>query len=163
MIEVWDDLAAIQHRMDALIREFMGPRARLSYPALPLFVRRPFLPATDVFTRGDDMIVRMELPGIDPEKDIKVVLEEDVLVIRGERRRTEEIAEEDYVRKEADYGTFERRIPVPEGFDEKRIVAEYTDGVLEVKLLEAAKIETPTKGKVIPVKPVRSEKAVKAA
>lgn len=74
-----------------MFREFLGPRARLSYPALPLFVRRPFLPATDVFTRGDDMVVRMELAGIDPEKDVSVTLDEGDLVIRGERRRSEEI------------------------------------------------------------------------
>jgi HSP20 family protein len=161
MIEVWDEIAAMQRRMDDVVREFLGPRARPSYPALPLFLRRPFLPATDVFARGEDVVVRIELPGIDPEKDVTVSFDEGELVIRGERRRREELKDEDYYRMEADYGTFLRRIPLPEGIDGGKIVAQYVDGILEIRVPKAAKIEAP-KEKVIPVHTV-ARKAEKAA
>lgn len=162
MIEVWDEIATMERRMDDLVREFLGPRARLAYPALPLFLRRPFLPRTDVFARGEDIVVRLEIPGIDPEKDVTVTFEEGELVIRGERRRHEELKDEDYYRMEADYGTFLRRIPVPDGVDERKIVAEYIDGVLEIRMPKAAKVQPP-KEKVIPVKTVKPPKSVKAA
>jgi HSP20 family protein len=163
MIEVWDEIAAMQRRLDDLFREFLGPRARLSYPALPQFLRRPFLPATDVFTRGDDMVVRMELAGIDPEKDVSVTLDEGDLVIRGERRRSEEVKDEAYYRMESEYGTFERRIPVPEGVDEKKVLAEYIDGVLEITVPKAAKSEQPPTAKTIPIKTTKPVKTAKAA
>lgn len=163
MIEVWDEIAAIQRQTDELIREFLGPRARLSYPALPLFMRRPFLPVTDVFTRGDDVVVRLEVPGIDPEKDVSVTFEDGQLVIRGERHRTEEVKEDEYHRMEAAYGTFVRRFPIAEGVDEKKIVAEYSDGILEVTVPKAAKVAEAPKAEAIPVKWAKAARTTKAA
>lgn len=162
MIEIWDEIATTQRRIDELVREFLGPRARLSYPVFPL-LRRPFLPVTDVFVRDDDVVVRLELPGIDPEKDVSVTFEDGQLVIRGERRREEEVTEEAYYRIEAAYGTFERRFPVPEGVDEEKIVAQYSDGILEITLPKVAKVLEPPKAKEIPVKPAKSLRETKAA
>ena len=123
-----------------------------------MFLRRPFLPVTDVFARDDDVVVRLEIAGIDPEKDLSVTLEEGQLVIRGERKRTEELEEEEYYRMKAAYGQFERRLPIPEGIDENKIVAEYSDGILEVVIPKAVTaLEAPT-AKTIPVK---SAKVVK--
>lgn len=163
MIEIWDEIATTQRRIDELVREFLGPRAHLSYPAFPLFVRRPFLPVTDVFVRDDDVVVRLELPGIDPEKDVSVTFEDGQLVIRGERRREEEVKEEAYYRMEAAFGTFERRFPVPEGVDEDKIVAAYSHGILEITLPKVAKVLESPKAKEIPVKPVKILKETKAA
>ncbi|MBI2238229.1 MAG: Hsp20/alpha crystallin family protein [Actinobacteria bacterium] len=158
-IELWDEMAALERRMDELFRTFLGPRARLTFPALPMRLRRPFVPAIDVFSRGKDLVVRMELPGIDAVKDVAVTMEEDELVIRGERRRKEEVKEEHYYRMEASYGAFERHIPIPEGVDEGKIKAEYVDGVLEVVVPAAAKA-MPPKARSIPI---RTTRAVKAA
>lgn len=163
MIEIWDEIATTQRRIDDLAREFLGPRARSSYPAFPLFVHRPFLPVTDVFVRDEDIVVRLEVPGIDPEKDVSVTFEDGQLVIRGERRREEEVKEEAYYRMEAAYGTFERRFPVPEGVEEEKIVAKYSDGVLEITLPKVAKVLEPPKAKEIPVKPAKSLQETKAA
>ena len=151
MIELWEELGVLQRRLDDLFREFLGPRAHLSYPALPQFLRRPFFPATDVFARGDDLVARMELPGIDPDEDVAVTFDEGELVIRGERRRSEDVKDEAYYRVESGYGTFERRIPVPDGIDQEEIRAGYVDGILEITMPKAAKVE-PRPAKVIPVK-----------
>ena len=158
-LEVWDEIAALERRMDDLMRAFLGPRVRLSYPTLPLFLRRPFVPATDVFARNGDLVVRLEVPGIDPATDVNVTVEGGELVIRGERKQKEEVEEERYYRMEASYGAFERHIPVPEGIDEGKVKADYADGVLEVTFLAAAKeIEAP-KAKTIPVQAARKVKA----
>ena len=152
MLEIWDEMRAIERRMDDLARTFLGPRSWITFPTLPAGVRRPFIPATDVFTRDGDLVVRAELPGIDPEKDVHVTLTDGELVVRGERKRTEEVKEEDYYRAEASFGAFERRVPVPPATTSKDVHATYDRGVLEVVIRGAATTELPPKTKEIPVK-----------
>jgi HSP20 family molecular chaperone IbpA len=157
MLDVWDEFMVLQRRMDDLFRTYLGPRARATFPALPEGFRRPFVPVCDVFGREGDLIVHLEVPGIDPEKDVTIQVEDDVLVIRGERSTNEEVEEKDYYRMESSYGSFERRLPIPEGVKEDDIVATYADGVLEIVLPGAApKIEEPVEEKhevkTIPIK-----------
>lgn len=157
MLDVWDEFMVLQRRMDDLFRTYLGPRARATFPALPEGFRRPFVPVCDVFGREGDLIVHLEVPGIDPEKDVTIQVEDDVLVIRGERSTKQEVEEKDYYRMESSYGSFERRLPIPEGVKEDDIVATYADGVLEIVLPGAApKIEEPVEEKhevkTIPIK-----------
>lgn len=150
MLDIWDEMRAMERRMDDLFRAFLGPRSLVTFPALPEGLRRPFLPATDVFARNGDLVVRAELPGIDLDTDVQVTLAEGEVVIRGERKRTEEVKAESYYRAEASYGAFERHVPVPKGTTEKDIEATYDKGVLEVVIKAQAKVEAP-KVKEIPV------------
>jgi HSP20 family protein len=151
VLDVWDELRAMERRMDDLFRVFVGPRSRITFPALPAGLRRPFIPATDVFARDGDVVVRAELPGIDPDKDVQVTLAEGQVIIRGERKRTEEVKEERYYLAEASYGAFERRVPVPEGTTDSDIEAAYDKGILEVVIRGAAAVEAPSGAKQIPV------------
>ena len=147
--------------MDDLMRSFLGPRARFMRPSLPLFLHKPFVPITDVFVREEDLVIRVELPGIDPATDVTVSVEDGYLGIRGERKQVGELKDEAYYRLETVYGTFERLIPLPEGTDEGEIEAAYEDGVLEVILPAAAKALEPSKPRTIPIKtalPVKAEK-----
>jgi HSP20 family protein len=156
-LAVYDEIGELERRMDDLMRSFFGPKIRLTRPVLPLFVSKPFVPVTDVFVRNEDLVIRVELPGIVPE-DIEVRIEDGYLVIRGERKREEEIKEEAYYRLEAAYGTFERFIPLPEEFEEREIEAIHTDGVLEVIVPAAAKALEPHEPKTIPVKTTKPAK-----
>ena len=162
VLDIWDEMKLLERRVDDLLRGFMGPRGWITFPPLPTGLRRPFMPATDVRVRDGDLFVEVELPRIDPERDIKVTLADGELVIRGERKRTEEVKEEDYYRAEFAYGAFERRVPVPPGTREKDVEARYRDGVLEVVVHGAAAVEAPT-AKAIPVRSVKEEKKGKAA
>jgi len=137
-LDVWDEFMAMQRRMDDLFRTYLGPRARATFPAMPEGFRRPFVPVCDVFGREGDLVVHLEVPGIDPEKYVKIQVEDDVLLIRAERSTKEEIEEQDFYRMESAYGSFERRLPIPDGVKEDEIVATYADGVLEVVLPGAA-------------------------
>lgn len=103
-----------------------------------------WMPKIDVKSKGDDIVVRAELPGIDPSQvDIEVT--DGVLTIRGERTAEAEREDEGWLIRESSYGSFERSMVLPEGVDPDDIAAEYRDGILEIhvpKALEAAKPKT---------------------
>jgi HSP20 family protein len=86
----------------------------------------------DVYARDGDLVVRVELPGIDPQRDVTIEVDDRELVVRGERRRREAVDDGAYYRLEATYGAFERRVPLPEGVDESGIIASFEAGVLEI-------------------------------
>ena len=132
----WDDLMELDRPFTELFRPYPFPWWR---PGFAFTTELPYMPAVDVFSRNGDMVVRVELPGIDPDKDVKVTLAEGLLDIKGERKQEKEIKEEGYYRKESVYGAFERRIPVPAAVKESDIKADYKDGVLEVVVTGAAK------------------------
>jgi HSP20 family protein len=90
-------------------------------------------PQTDVFEQGGSIVVKAEIPGID-KKDITVSIENGDLVITGERRSEEKVEEKDYYRMERSYGSFYRRVPLPEGVTSNQISASYADGVLNVTI-----------------------------
>lgn len=79
-------------------------------------------------------MVRAELPGVDPEKDVEISVQDHSLLISAHRQeRTEEKAKGGY-RSEFRYGSFSRALPLPEGATEQDIRATYADGVLEVRI-----------------------------
>ncbi len=80
------------------------------------------------------LVVRAELPGIDPEKDVEISVVDDVLTIRAERQEESEHKEKDSYRSEFRYGSFFREIALPAGSRESEVRATYRDGVLEVRV-----------------------------
>jgi len=87
--------------------------------------------AVDVFERDGKVVVKAEMPGIDPTKiDVSVVGNE--LRISGERDEEKEVKEEQYYRCERTYGRIHRTLTLPEGCDTEHIEAAARDGVLEV-------------------------------
>jgi HSP20 family protein len=91
--------------MDTLVRRFFD-RSTLSLPSFWETPAYSWVPAIDVFHRGDDLVVRAELPGIDPEKDLEISLHDNVLRIRGERRMEERTEGDGTYRLESRYGSF---------------------------------------------------------
>lgn len=102
-------------------------------------------PDTDVFTEGDTLFVRAELPGIDPA-NLTVEVEGTVLHIEGEKREEHEIEEGDRFVRECRYGSFKRDVMLPEGVLPESIDARFDNGVLTVSVpLPQAIPETPSK------------------
>jgi HSP20 family molecular chaperone IbpA len=93
----------------------------------------PYVRVED-FVEGDTYVLRAEMPGIDPDKDVTVSVEDDTLTIRGERREEEK----DKHHREFHYGSFTRSVTLPKGVKAEEITASYTDGVLEVRVPKAA-------------------------
>lgn len=97
-------------------------------------LRGSWVPATDIFeTDTHDLVVRAELPGMNRE-DIEVSVENNTLVLKGEKKFDNEVKEENYRRIERTYGTFHRSFTLPNTVDTGKIAAEFKNGVLTVKL-----------------------------
>jgi HSP20 family protein len=90
-------------------------------------------PQVDTFRKGDKLVVRADLPGLNKD-EVKVEVDEGVLTISGERREEQEETREDFYRSERSYGEFYRAIPLPEGVTGDQVDATFKDGVLEVTL-----------------------------
>lgn len=100
------------------------------------------------FVDGKTLVVRAEMPGVDPDKDVEVTLDDGYLRIHAERQEKQEHKDKGRFRSEFRYGSFSRSIPLPDGVKEEDIKATYTNGVLEVRTPipdEAAQPESPKK------------------
>ncbi|BCB83024.1 Hsp20/alpha crystallin family protein [Phytohabitans suffuscus] len=107
----------------------------------------PFLAPSiriEEFLDGETYVVRAELPGIDPAKDVTVTYAEGELRLHVERSTEHK----DRTHSEFHYGSFYRTVPLPAGAREDTITAEYADGILTIKLLVG---EVETTGKPIPI------------
>lgn len=132
--------------MDRLFEQFGFPRMGLSMSPLLSggtdvgtgqgatggMQRASWAPQVEIVRRGDEIVVRADVPGLKKD-DLHVDVEDDVLVLSGERRSEHEDRGDGYYRTERSYGRFERAIPLPEGVDAEKCEATYRDGVLEVK------------------------------
>lgn len=125
--------------MDEIFRDFETFPSRL----FRLSEEFPGVPAVESFVKDGNLVVRADLPGIDP-KEVDVSVLGNVLTIKGERKEKKEAKEDDYIRHEISYGSFERRMTLPAGVDADKIQARYDKGVLEVTL-PAPKEMTPKK------------------
>ncbi|MCU1531951.1 MAG: heat shock protein Hsp20 [Arthrobacter sp.] len=85
------------------------------------------------FVDGNTLVVRAELPGIDPDKDLELSVTDGVLHLKAEREEKSEHKSKTGYRSEFRYGTFTRSFPLPDGVREEDITATYKDGVLEVR------------------------------
>jgi HSP20 family protein len=86
------------------------------------------------FTEGDQMVVRAEMPGIDPDKDVDITVSDHTLHLRAERREEAKSQEKGRYRSEFRYGSFSRTIELPTGATDKDVKAQYKDGILEVRI-----------------------------
>ena len=93
-------------------------------------------PPVDIFERGDDLVVRAEVPGVD-RKELDITVEENTLVLRGGRKREKEFKHQDAYRLERSFGTFVRSFRLPGTVDASRISAHYENGILEITLPKA--------------------------
>jgi HSP20 family protein len=100
------------------------------------------------FQDGDDYVVRAEVPGVDPDKDIEVSVADRVLHIRAEKREEQKSEDKGAYRSEFRYGSFSRTLPLPAGADPDAVKASYKDGVLEVRVHID---EVQSKGAKVPV------------
>ncbi len=82
------------------------------------------------FVDGDRHVIRADMPGVDPTKDIQLSVDGNVLRLHGERRAEEH----DEHRSEIRYGSFERLITLPRGTRAEDVTAEYVNGVLTVSM-----------------------------
>lgn len=90
-------------------------------------------PQIETLQRGDQFIVRADLPGLNRE-DVNVEVTDDAVIIRGERRDEFQDEREGYFRSERSYGSFYRAVPIPAGAITEDVNASFKDGVLEITM-----------------------------
>jgi HSP20 family protein len=109
------------------------PYRLFNTPAQPTAALRRWLPATDVVEREDSYALHVDLPGL-AEEDVKIEVADRVLTISGERKSESESEKDGYRRIERAFGSFSRRLTLPEGVDAETISAKFDRGVLEVSI-----------------------------
>jgi len=90
-------------------------------------------PHIELSERDGRLVIQADLPGVRKE-DVNVQVEDDRVVIQGERRQESRREEQGYFHTERSYGSFYREIPLPEGIDSEQAKASFHDGVLEIEL-----------------------------
>ncbi len=90
-------------------------------------------PRVDIYEEEGNIVLKAELPGV-KKSDIDIEVEDNMLTLRGERRRQEKVVEENYHRTDRQFGAFTRSFTLPKHVDVDKISAHYEDGVLTVTL-----------------------------
>lgn len=143
------ELGSMHREMDDLFRRTFG-LGRETPSEAGFFMAPP----VNTYTKGNTYFVEAELPGVNKD-DLDVSIDGNILTLRGERKADKEMKEEDYLIRETQYGSFIRRLTLPEGVDTGEIHARFEDGVLRIsmpfekKLAEGRKVlvEGPGEGK----------------
>jgi HSP20 family protein len=123
-------MATLQDRVDRLFQNSLG---RVRGDLGEAFEGTAWSPAVDILETDSDLILRADLPGIDP-KDVEVQFENGTLTLRGERKFESDAKEDNFRRVERVYGSFVRSFALPRTLDAEKVEAHYRNGVLEVKL-----------------------------
>lgn len=100
----------------------------------------PYVRVEDYLEDGT-YVLRADLPGIDPDKDVEVTIEGDMVTIHGERREEQQ----DKNHHELHYGSFSRSVQLPQGTKPDEVSAKYVDGVLEVRIPMATSDEVTSR------------------
>lgn len=128
----WDpsrDMNLLQQRMNKLFEESL----RLGRSTEHDVTGSGWMPAVDIYETEDKVVVKADLPGVE-QGEIDLRIEDNVLVLRGERKFSNQERKEDFLRIERTYGTFQRTFRLPSSVDQGKVTANHEDGVLEVTL-----------------------------
>ena len=90
-------------------------------------------PLVDIYETADSIVIKAELPDVD-QKDIDVLIEENTLTLKGERRQDGEVKKENYHRIERYFGTFQRTFSLPATIDQENVDAICEKGVITITL-----------------------------
>lgn len=132
--------------LDATTQQLFEDVFGKNFPVEP----QGWAPAVNVAESKDEFTVTAELPGMKPE-NVTVDFTDGMLTIRGEKvdEKTEKDDDRTYYMWERQFGTFQRTLPFPGGIDDKKIAAEFKDGVLSVHLPKTEEVKP--KRQAIPI------------
>ncbi len=128
MLGDWDsfgtDIRKLRHEMDRLFSRLMVPGSDIE-PGETTF------PSAELQDKGESFTLNLEVPGMKP-KDLDIQVSDDSVSIKGERRATERIEEDEMTRSEFRYGMFSRTISLPQAVKSDEVVASYNNGILSL-------------------------------
>ena len=132
--EPFRDLMAMQDRMTRLFDETLS---RIWKEEVP---RRIWSPPVDILEKENEVILKVDLPEVN-QSDIDIKVEENTLIIQGERKFIHETPPGNYLQIERPYGTFQRTFAVPRTINLEGIKAAYKDGVLQIALPKKKEVQ----------------------
>jgi HSP20 family protein len=133
----WDpfrDLGTLHREIDSLFRRTFGTLEEPESEATLMMS-----PKLNAFVKDNVYHVEAELPGIDRE-DLDVNIDGNILTLRGERKMSKETKEQDFLIRESGYGSFMRRLTLPDGVDAEKVQAKYDNGILMITMPMTKKI-----------------------
>ena len=143
-LETWWSPEAVDGAFRDFVRSFLGAEGildRWSDTATQM-VR------VEEFLDGDTYVIRAEMPGLEPNKDIVLSVHDGVLHLNAERREHSEEERPDGFRSEFRYGRMSRDLRLPQGASEADVTATYKDGILEVRLPAPPEAPAPATTKI---------------
>jgi HSP20 family protein len=139
------DMHLLQERMNRLFEEAL---TRSSTPTgSELVSSAAWRPPTDLFEESGRYVLRADLPGVEPS-EVELQVQHGQLILRGERRRDDDVAREAYLRVERPDGRFSIQVALPPSVDQHGIAASQRNGVLEV-VLPKRRQETPGRIEIV--------------
>lgn len=130
----WDpfgEISNLRHQMNL----FFDQAFRRNYLSEP----EAFGPRIDLYQTDNEVVATAELPGIDSKDDIEVMVAPDILAIKGELKRVQDVKDEHFIRAERYYGSFNRSIPLPAEVSPEGSKASYVNGLLEIRMPKSEK------------------------
>jgi HSP20 family protein len=126
----WPEFDQLFRRLERDFSDLLGRTITPTMTSGSSTIERRLVPPIEVLRKDGELAVRVELPGVDPEK-VDVSVESNVLRIRAEKQ--EGLAEGVQVlRREMPFGTYERHLTLPEGAKADGLAARFTNGLLEI-------------------------------
>lgn len=135
----WRAMVDLENEMDRLMSSRWGSLSRFS--GLPEGF--DFAPMSDFQETDKEYVLKMDIPGI-KKQDVKIEVEGNNLTIRGERHEETEEKGAKLHYSEMTYGSFLRSFTLPQGIEESKVKAQYSDGVLKVTVPKSSKSTTKT-------------------
>lgn len=140
MVRYWQpigEMNSLRRQLDSLFNEL----------ALAETKEINWIPAVELEDAGDKLVLKAQLPGIDP-KDIDVQVTASAVLLAGEHRQKQETSSQGIFKSEFRYGSFRRVIPLPVAVENDKVQAEYKDGILT---LNVPKKEASVRNQVVKI------------
>ncbi|HLJ61553.1 MAG TPA: Hsp20/alpha crystallin family protein [bacterium] len=138
----FDEVGTLRRSMERMFDEFFTPRQAVRNATGTIV----WEPAVEMFETQDSVVVRAELPNVDP-KTVDVTVTNDAITLKGETKRGEEQKGRNFYRRELRYGAFTRTLPLATEVKSAEAKATYKDGLLELSVPKSERVK-PTSVKV---------------
>ena len=125
----WREIEAMRHQFDQMFDELTASSRE----------QPDWTPAVELKDSGDELVLRVQLPGIDA-KDVDVQVAKQGVSIAGDYRHEHKTEENGYFKSEFRYGNFRRVVPLPVAIENEQVKADYNNGILTLTLPKVAEV-----------------------
>jgi HSP20 family protein len=131
----FSDIVLLQNRLNSIFQDLTPPAGENEH-----LTSGSFVPAVDVYEDAKKVVLKLEVPGIKQE-DLDIRVENQTLVVKGERKLDSEEKEENFHRIERRFGSFVRSFTLPQTVDTNAVTAGYDAGVLTISIAKKAEAQ----------------------